>query len=290
MVGESPDPETEISFRRLAWEEIQRAYRWPRTWFPLLLFALASWGTWDSFHDGAGDRVYGTFTLLAPVALASCYVIALGWAKGITFGLAIGRTVILGIALPIPLTVANALFFIIAWMVPANRAAYENYDRNHYYMHDFGEHLMITTIGTVVMSGAVALLVLILVTLPIIVLRAPVDVAEETRVGRVRSVRIRKVSISLIVCGLSVFLLGGILAIATRGTDRIVREFRFIWRAIQEDRASTEELVWFIGMLISAAGGAAIVCGLALFLIAPRSGRPTSEQRDRAGEGERDEP
>src|SRR5690625_7645585 len=56
-------------FTQAAWEEIRRAYGWPRTCFPLALFAAASWGTWDSFSDGAGDRLYGTFTLLAPVLL-----------------------------------------------------------------------------------------------------------------------------------------------------------------------------------------------------------------------------
>src|SRR5690625_6921620 len=50
-------------FTQAAWEEIRRAYGWPRTCFPLALFAAASWGTWDSFSDGAGDRLYGTFTL-----------------------------------------------------------------------------------------------------------------------------------------------------------------------------------------------------------------------------------
>lgn len=173
-------------------------------------------------------RLYGTFTLLAPVALVSCYVIALGWSAGMTFGRAIGSSVRIGVALPIPLALANGLFFLIAWMFPANRAAVENYDGNHYYVSDVGEHLLLTTIGMVVVSASVALLVLILLTLPLLVVRTPAAVADETRLRRVRSVRARKVSISLIVCSLSVFLLGGILLAATRGTDWPQRAVRTI--------------------------------------------------------------
>src|SRR5690625_1950916 len=72
----------------------------------------------------------------------------------------------------------------------------ENYDGNHYYVSDVGEQLMLATIGTVVVSASVALLVLIVVTLPIIVTRMPADVAGETRLRRISSARTRKVSIS----------------------------------------------------------------------------------------------
>jgi len=147
----------------------------------------------------------------------------------------------------------------------------ENYDGNHYYVSDVGEQLMLTTIGTVVVSASVALLVLIVVTLPIIVTRMPADVAGETRLRRISSARTRKVSISLIVYGLSVFLLGGLLLVATRGTDRIAPELEYVWQAMKGDAASTEELVWFLGIIVAAAGAAAMVAGAALFLIAVRA-------------------
>lgn len=284
---EAPGPGEDVSFRQLGWEEIQRAYRWPRTWFPVLLFVASSWGTWDSFYDGDADRLYGTFPLLAPLVLVSCHVIALGWAKGTAFGKALGRAALIGAALPIPLALANGLFFLIAWMVPANRAAYEGYDGNHYYMNDFGEHLFITTLGTVVMSFGVALIVFILVTLPILVIRAPADVADETRIGQVRSGRIRKVSISLIVFGLSFWTLGGIILVATRGTDDLARKFRHAWRAVHEEYASTEELVWLVGALIALLGAAAIAWGLIQFVIA---GQIDKSRNRRQAETEQSEP
>src|SRR5699024_10090308 len=83
-----------------AWEEVRRAYGWPRICFPLALLAAASGGTWDSFSDGAGDRLYGTFTLLAPVLLVSYYVIAQAWREGISFGRAVAGPVRLGVGLP----------------------------------------------------------------------------------------------------------------------------------------------------------------------------------------------
>src|SRR5699024_9165138 len=83
-VHESQSAGAELSVVQEAWTEIRRAYGWPRTWFPLALFAAASWGTWGSFSDGAGDRIFGTFPLLAPVVLVSCCVIAQGWGRDIT--------------------------------------------------------------------------------------------------------------------------------------------------------------------------------------------------------------
>ena len=277
-------------FTQAAWEEIRRAYGWPRTCFPLALFAAASWGTWDSFSDGAGDRLYGTFTLLAPVLLVSYYVIAQAWREGISFGRAVAGTVRLGVALPIPLALANGLFVVVAWMFPVNRAAVEGYDGNHYYVRSFGEHLMLTTIGTVIVSACVALLVLILVTLPLLVLRMPADVAAETRLRRVGSARARNVSISLVVCGLSALTLGGLLLAATRGTEDIARTLRDVWRAIQAGDASGGELAWFLGILISATGAAAIAGGIGLFVVARGAGRAESELQPRAESGELDQP
>src|SRR5699024_3614413 len=70
----------------------------------------------------------------------------------------------------------------------------------------------------------------------------------------------------------------------------IARTLRDVWRAIQAGDASGGELAWFLGILISATGAAAIAGGIGLFVVARGAGRAESELQPRAESGELDQP
>ncbi|WP_309082410.1 hypothetical protein [Zhihengliuella sp.] len=192
------------------------ATRWAAV--SVLLFALAAWGTWDSFHDGDGERLWGAMFMLAPAALAGGALVSSAWRPGPSAQALSARFLLTGALAAVPLVLLNVVFLIVAWSVPANRAAVAGYPGYHSWW-DGGLGLQIVLVGLGGWIGGMlgALFVFIVIVLPILSIRRPGLVAAGSHLERIADGRTRSNAVAFVCIGLAVCVVGLILMAVTEG-------------------------------------------------------------------------
>lgn len=248
--------------------EVRRAYLGPRLLIAIAAFALSCWGTLDSYRDADGDRILGAMPLLAPGLLAGWMTLSVVWMRNFSIQTLMARILFAGFVGAVPVIIANTLFLLGTWAVPANRALIHSVRFHYWWEGSIGIQLVLTGFGGLVGQMCGVLAVALIITLPILSLRNPKVVATGSHLWKVEDSKRRDTLAAYVFCGLGSFILGLILVVPTKGLEdafAIVDELWFSVRLffVYQRMDDVERVVWLTGVGFMAGGLMllAVACG-----------------------------
>lgn len=262
-----PDKTDDIGFEYYR-AEARRAYLTPRVLIVVAAFALACWGTLDSFHDAGGERLLGAMPFAAPALLTGWMTLSVVWMRTFSLQTLMARILFAGFVGAVPLIIANMLFLVGAWMVPANRALIHGARFHYWWVDSIGMQVMLTGLGGFIGQLGGVLLVALIITLPILSLRNPKVVATGSHLWKVEDGKHRDTLAAYVFCGLGSFMLGLLLALPTKGVEdpySVVEELIFSAQLffVYQRMDDLERVVWLAGVGFMGGGLmlVAVACG-----------------------------
>jgi len=242
----------------------------------VLIAAIAAgiWGAVDSMTDAGGDRFAGSLFVAAPGVYAGWCMLEVAWKR-----LASVVTVLLRlvsacffapafVAFPIGVVQAIAVAFPgVRESIAEAKAA--NGGSHYYWDEGVVQQLLLVPFGGYVVGMCVALGVALILTLPIISIRAPQIAAQGSHIEKVDGAK-RLSATAFVFVGLGATTLGIVLWVFSDG-DSILEVpqgiGRFV-RALSYGYVDGEELAWLLGVGLVVGGVAFMAWGCVRVLFA----------------------
>ncbi len=258
----------------LALSDARRAYRFPAVILPILLMALATWGTSDGMRDIHGDRFFGALPMLTPAVLSAWWVIRGALERGPTPVGLILRMISAILYVPIPLVAGITLSIAGMWLIPANRAMVEGASSHYWWPKmlgsaiiktgtaSLGEQMLVTGFMAFLIASFAGLITSIFILLPVVSLRRKGAAFGVTLPGQGNSA-------AYVFIGFAVIVAGGALLIFFGDGLRFshLREWMSIqshngWSIAEFGSADWAMALWTAGLLMIVAGFAIFLRGL----------------------------
>ncbi len=259
------------SLRRLAFTDARRAYHFPAVILPILLMALATWGTSDGMRDIHGDRPFGALPMLTPAILSVWWAARGAFERSPTPVGVVLRIVSSSLYVPIPLIAGITLSIAGMWLVPANRAMVEGASSHYWWPKilgsqiiktgtaSLGEQMLVTGFMAFLIASFAGLMACIFILLPAVSLRRRGAAFGATLPGQGNSA-------AYVFLGFAAMVAGGSLLVVFGDGLRFahVRQWTLAqshsgWNIGEFDSADWTVVLWCAGLLL-------IVAGLAVFL------------------------
>ncbi len=242
----------------------------------VLIAAIAAglWGVFDSMTDAGGDRFAGTLFIAAPGIYAGWCMLEIAWKRLASIGTVMLRLVSACIFAPAFVAVPVAVVQLIAVAFPGVRDAIADAQaRNngfHYYWDGgIGQQLFLVPLGGYVIGMCVALGVALILTLPIISIRAPHIAAQGSHLEKIEG-RARMSTTAFVFVGLGATVLGIILWVLGDGGS--ILDFPEgvgrVFHSLSYGRIYWDDLIWPLGVVLVVAGVLLMAWGCARVLFA----------------------
>ncbi len=247
----------------------------------VLLIAVAAgvWGVFDGMIDAGGDRFAGTLSTVAPSIYAGWCMLEPALRRTTTTASVIVRLASACLVAPGLAAVAIGAVQAIAVIFPGIRdvidVATENNRGFHYYWDEgIGAQLFLVPLAGWAIGMVVALGVCMILTLPILSLRAPHTVSSGSHIEAVTAEK-RDPTAALVFCGLGATMLG--TALWQFGDGGNIAEFPedlgdFI-RSLSYGYFYWNDAMWLIGVVFVVAGVLAMAWGCVTVVSARRRRR-----------------
>lgn len=178
----------------------------------LVAIAAATWGAFDSMTDAGDDRFWGNLALAGPGIYAGWCMLELALRRSVTIGAVVIRLLSACLVAPALVAIPVGVILAISVIFPGVRDAIADAQaRNggfHYYWSEgIVAQLFLVPLGGWVIGACIALGVCLIVTMPILSLRAPTVVAAGSHIEQVQGAK-RDSTTALIFCGLGATVLG----------------------------------------------------------------------------------
>ena len=229
--------------------------------------ALGVWGSFDSMTDAGGDRFLGNLALVMPGVYAGWCMLepALRRVTGLEVVLMrlVSACLIAAAFVSFPIGVILAVVMILPSARDAVTAATANNGGFHYYWSEgiVAQLFLVSFVGWIIGMG-VALGVCLILTMPILSVRAPHVVATGSHLEEVRGAK-RDSTTAFVFCGLGATTLGiGLWLFGDGGSILEVPEDlgRFL-RWLSRGSFEWDQAIWLFGVLFVVIGVAAMAWG-----------------------------
>lgn len=195
-------------------DDALRAYRLPAAVVPIALFMASMWGVYDGMHDPDGDRAWGSLAVFTPSIMAIWWAAAAACWRSPTGPAVLIRMVTAPLIVHVPLIVANVLGKLALWSLPGNRDVIAHAGgrrQHHYWSEGIGGELLLTGLGGYAMAGAIGILAILVITLPVLSIRAPEALALGSHLEKIEHPSLRDNTTAQVFVGLGL-LCAGLLA------------------------------------------------------------------------------
>lgn len=238
--------------------------------------AVGVWGVFDGMTDAGGDRFAGSLSTVVPSVYAGWCMLELALRRrtstvSVTTRLASACLIAPALA-AVPIGVVQAIAVIFPGIREVIEAAAEHNGGSHYYWAEgIGAQLFLVPLAGWMTGSAVALGVCLILTLPILSLRAPDTVSSGSHIEAVAAEK-REPTTAFVFCGLGVTMLGIVLWLFGDGGS--VAEFpedlgRFI-QTLSFGYFDWHGAMWLIGVVLVVAGVLAMAWGCVLVMAGRR--------------------
>jgi hypothetical protein len=226
----------------------------------IIAVAVGVWGVFDGMTDAGGDRFAGSLSTVAPSVYAGWCMLEPALRRRTSAVSVITRLVSACLIAPgfavVPIAVVQAIAVIFPGIRHVIEAAAENNGGFHYYWAEgIGAQLFLVPLAGWMIGMVVALGVCLILTLPILSLRAPGTVSSGSHIEAV-AVEERDPTTAFLFCGLGATTLGIVLWVFGDGGS--ITEFpedlgRFIQR-LSSGYFDWHGAMWLIGVVLVVAG------------------------------------
>lgn len=242
----------------------------------VLIAAIAAgvWGSFDSMTDAGGDRFWGNLTIAAPGIYAGWCMLEVAWARLAHIGTVLLRLVSSCIVAPAFVALPLAVIQAIAVAFPGVRqsiadAEAANGGFHYWWSEGVASQLFLVPLGGYVIGMCVPLGVALIITLPVISIRAPHIAGAGSHLEKVATGQ-RDSTTAFVFCGLGATVLGIILWAFGEGGS--ITEFpedlgRFA-RAMSYGYFYWDDAVWLFGVVFVVVGVALMGWGCVRVLFA----------------------
>lgn len=222
---------------------------------------LGVWGALDSMVDADGERFWGNLAIGAPGLYAGWCMLEPAWRRGVDLLSLMMRIVSACLIAPLLVAIPVGILLAIAVAFPGVRdviasATAENRGFHYYWSEGIGTQLALVPLGGWIIGACIALGACLVLTLPILSLRAPSVLAAGSHLQKVAGAK-RDSTTALLFCGLGVLVLGICLWIFGDG-DGIADFPSALWREVQYALRYGEvywrEATWLIGVVLVVVG------------------------------------
>lgn len=248
----------------------------------LLSIAAATWGVFDSVTDADGDRFWGNLAIAGPGIYAGWCMFEPALRRSSDVGLVILRLFSACLVAPGLVAAPVGAILAVAVIFPGMREAItssqaDNSGFHYYWSEGIASQLLLVPLGGWVVGACVALGVCLIVTLPILSLRAPDAVISGSHIEKVEGAK-RDRTAAFVFCGLGATVLGTVLWVFGDGGSilEFPRDLGWFLDGLSHGILDGEEAAWLFGVLFVVAGVLAMGWGCV---------RVLSARSDRADEG-----
>ncbi|WP_323961624.1 hypothetical protein GC088_06815 [Arthrobacter sp. JZ12] len=235
----------------------------------VLVIAVAAgvWGVFDGMADARGDRFGGSLIFAAPMVYAGWCMLEPALRRNTSTGSVMMRLASAFLIAPGLVVVPIAAVQGIALIFPGMRQMIENAAENnggnhHYWSEGLGIQLLLIPFAGWAAGMGVALFACMILTLPILSLRAPSVVSSGSHIESVAAEQ-RAPTTAFVFCGLGATMLG--IVLWNFGDGGSITEFpedfgRFMG-ALSAGAFLWKDAVWLIGVVFVVAGVLAMAWG-----------------------------
>lgn len=240
----------------------------------VLVIAVAAgvWGTFDGMTDAGGDRFAGNLTIIAPSVYAGWCMVQPALrrrASTLSVMMRLGSACLLAPALAaVPIGVVQAIAVVFPGIRHSIEAAAEDNGGFHYFWAEgIGAQLFLVPIAGWMIGSAVALGVCLILTLPILSLRAPDAVSGGSHIEAVAADK-QAPTTAFVFCGLGATMLGIVLWAFGEGGSvaEIPEELGRVLQALTSGYIDWDGAMWLIGVVFVVVGVLAMAWGCARVL------------------------
>ncbi|MBT2484929.1 MULTISPECIES: hypothetical protein [unclassified Microbacterium] len=247
----------------------------------LLSIAAATWGVFDSVTDADGDRFWGNLAIAGPGVYAGWCMFEPALRRSTGVGLVILRLLSACLIAPALVAVPVGVILAIAVIFPGMREAIassqaDNGGFHYYWSEGIVSQLLLVPLAGWMVGACVALGVCLIVTLPILSLRAPDVVISGSHIEKVEGAK-RDTTAAFVFCGLGATILGIVLWVFGDGGSilEFPRDLGRFLDGISHGVVDGQEAAWLFGVLLVVAGVLAMGWGCTRVL----SARSTASRR-----------
>ncbi|WP_426188519.1 hypothetical protein [Microbacterium sp. TWP3-1-2b2] len=222
--------------------------------------AAGVWGVLDSMTDAGGDRFWGNLTVAAPGIYAGWCMLEIAWKTLANIGTVLLRLVSACIVAPAFVVLPVAVIQAIAVALPGVRqtiadAEAENSGFHYWWSEGMASQLFLVPLGGYVIGMCVPLAVALVITLPVISIRAPHITGAGSHLETVGAGR-RDSTTAFVFCGLGVTVLG--IGLWVFGDGGSIADFpEDLGRLLQATSYGYfhwEDAVWLFGVVFVVVG------------------------------------
>ncbi|MDP3950812.1 hypothetical protein [Microbacterium sp.] len=242
----------------------------------VLIAAIAAgvWGVFDSMTDADGDRVWGNLTVAAPGIYAGWCMLEVAWKRLASVATVLVRLVSSCIVAPAFVALPVAVIQAIAVAFPSARQAIADAEAansgfHYWWSEGMASQLFLVPLGGYVIGMCIPLGVALIITLPIVSIRAPHIAGAGSHLEKVAKGQ-RDSTTAFVFCGLGATVLGIILWVFGEGGS--ITEFpedlgRFM-QAMSYGYFYWDDAMWLLGVVFVVVGVALMGWGCVRVLFA----------------------
>lgn len=242
----------------------------------VLVAAIAAgvWGSFDSMTDAGGNRFWGNLTVAAPGIYAGWCMLEIAWARLAHVGTVLLRLVsscIIApafVALPVAVVQAIAVAFPVVRRSIADAGA-ANGGSHYWWSEGLASQLFLVPLGGYVIGMCIPLAVALIITMPVISIRAPHIAGAGSHLEKVGAVQ-RDSTTAFVFCGLGATVLG--ITLWVFGDGGSIADFpEDLGRLLQATSYGYfywDDAVWLFGVVFVVLGVALAGWGCARVLFA----------------------
>jgi hypothetical protein len=276
--GQQEQREVSVNDRRLLRAELRSLVTGINLVVLVIAIAAGMWGVFDGMTDAGGDRFAGIMTIVAPSVYAGWCMLEVALRRGTSPLSVLTRLVSACLIAPglvvVPIAVAQAVAVVFPGIRHVIEAAAEDNGGFHYYWAEgIGAQLFLVPLAGWGIGMVIALGVCMILTLPILSLRAPDTVSSGSHIEAVAAQR-RAPTTAFVFCGLGATMLGIVLWVFGDGGS--IAEFpedlgRFI-QTLSSGYVDWHGAMWLIGVVLVVAGVVSMAWGCVPVMAARRRG------------------
>lgn len=236
--------------------------------------AAGAWGSFDSMTDADGDRFWGNLTVAAPGIYAGWCMLEIAWARLAHIGTVLLRLVSSCIIAPAFVAVPVALVQATAVAFPGVRqgiadAEAANGGFHYWWSEGLASQLFLVPLGGYVIGMCIPLGVALIITLPVISIRAPHIAGAGSHLEQVGAVQ-RNSTTAFVFCGLGATVLGITLWVFGDGGSLadFPEDLGRLLQATSYGYFHWDDAVWLFGVVFVVLGVALMGWGCARVLFA----------------------